>query len=153
MDTSYDVSNKDKTTIANGLRMLLSDNYRLYLKMQNYHHHRVSPWFDILQLIEEQNTDLANIVDDITNRLQVLGKFVPDADQAHQKLSAIGETTSVPTQAEIIRQLIVDQEVVIRTTQTLLTHAEIANDAITAVMLTLSLRTHKKHVRALRHLL
>jgi len=154
MNYYSDISVEDKTAIANGLIKLLADSYLLYLKTQNYHRNVTAPLFDVMrQMIEEQNTELAHVVDEITDRIWELGMPVPDSHQVYQTLSSIGETVSIPPEVEMINQLIHDHEIMIRSTGTVLTHTHVVNDAITAMLLTQNLRLHRKHMRALRALL
>jgi len=154
MNYHNDISVEDKAAIAKGLLKLLADSYALYLKTQGYQRNITAPLFKVMRrLLEEQNTELANLIDNITHRIRALGLPAPTARQAYQKLSSIGETVNLPNESEMIRQLIRDHDVVIRTTSTILTHAQIVNDASTAMLLTLNLRMHKNHARALQNLL
>ena len=64
--------------IAQGLSKLLSETYTLYLKTHKYHWNVTGPMFQSLHtLFESQYTALALAVDEIAERIRVMGVKSP----------------------------------------------------------------------------
>ena len=140
--------------IATGLSRLLADTYTLYLKTHNYHWNVTGPMFTTLHtMFEEQYQELALAVDEIAERIRALGIFAPGSYDRFKELTRIDEETRVPGAQEMIRQLVLGQETVVRTAREIFPVIEAAHDEPTADLLTNRMQTHEKTAWMLRSLL
>ncbi|MFO7304407.1 MAG: Dps family protein [Gammaproteobacteria bacterium] len=154
MQINIGISEKDREAIANGLSKLLADTYTLYLKTHNYHWNVTGPMFNTLHLMfEQQYTELAGAVDQIAERIRALGYPAPGSYRAYSKLTSIEEEEGVPDAKEMIRQLVIGQETVVRTARELFPIVEKASDEPTADLLTQRMQVHEKNAWMLRSLL
>ena len=145
------ISNEDRQEIASGLSKLLADSYTLYLKTHNFHWNVEGPQFNTLHLMFEQYyTELALAVDEIAERIRALGIKAPGSYSAYAKLASIDEATGEESAEEMIRQLVLGQEAVVRTA---LRPAAAAGDEPTADLLTQRMQIHEKNAWMLRSML
>lgn len=144
----------ERTAITEGLSRLLADTYTLYLKTHNFHWNVTGPMFATLHtLFEEHYTELATAVDEIAERIRALGMPAPGSFQQFASLSSVEEETGLPDAKEMIRQLVIGQEAVVRTARSVLPVASDANDEPTVDLLTQRMQTHEKNAWMLRSLL
>ncbi len=154
MSINIGITEKDRKAIADGLAKVLADSYTLYLKTHNYHWNVTGHLFNTLHLMfEAQYTELATAVDEIAERIRALGIAAPGSYKAFTKLTEIEEETDVPSAEEMIRQLVIGQETVVRTARTVFEIADSANDEPTADLLTQRMQIHEKNAWMLRSLL
>ncbi len=140
--------------IAAGLSRLLADSYTLYLKTHNYHWNVTGPLFNTLHtMFETQYTELATAVDEIAERIRALGHPAPGSYRAFASLTKIEEEEGVPSAEEMIRQLVLGQETVVRTAREVFPLASEANDEPTADLLTQRMQLHEKNAWMLRSML
>ena len=145
---------EDRQKITDGLSRLLADSYTLYLKTHNFHWNVTGPLFNTLHtMFETQYTELATAVDEIAERIRALGHPAPGSYRAFGKLTSIEEEDGVPSAEEMIRQLVIGQETVVRTAREVFPLAEKANDEPTADLLTQRMQTHEKNAWMLRSML
>jgi starvation-inducible DNA-binding protein len=148
------IGEADREAIAAGLSRLLADSYTLYLKTHNYHWNVVGPMFNTLHLMfEEQYTELALAVDQIAERIRALGERAPGSYREFLELSSVEEESERPDAEEMIRQLVIGQETVVRTARQVFPLVEAANDEPTADLLTQRMQVHEKTAWMLRSLL
>ena len=144
----------DRHEIAQGLSALLADTYTLYLKTHYFHWNVTGPMFQTLHLMfETQYTELALAVDSIAERIRALGVQAPGTYREFMALSSIEESEGVPKAIEMISQLVVGQEAVVRTARSLYALVEQAHDEATADLLTQRIQLHEKTAWMLRSLL
>lgn len=154
MSINIGISEKDRKAIAQGLSKLLADSYTLYLKTHNYHWNVTGPMFNTLHLMfEQQYTELALAVDAIAERIRALGVNAPGSYKAFAGLTEIKEETGVPDAEEMIRQLVIGQETVVRTARTVFKVVDKANDEPSADLLTQRMQIHEKNAWMLRSML
>ena len=128
MELNIGISNEDRQQIASGLSKLLADSYTLYLKTHNFHWNVEGPQFNTLHLMFEQHyTELALAVDEIAERIRALGVKAPGSYSAFAKLTSIDEASGEESAEEMIRQLVLGQEAVVRTARTALKPAAAAS--------------------------
>ena len=148
------IPESQRKEIAIGLSRLLADTYTLYLKTHNYHWNVTGPMFITLHtMFEEQYQELALAVDEIAERIGALGIFAPGSYSKFKELTQIDEETGVPSAQNMIRQLVLGQEAVVRTAREIFPVIEEANDEPTADLLTNRMQTHEKTAWMLRSLL
>lgn len=154
MSINIGISDKDREVIAKGLSKVLADSYTLYLKTHNYHWNVTGPMFNTLhQMFETQYTELVLAVDEIAERIRALGIFAPGSYKAYAELTDIEEETSVPNAEEMIRQLVIGQETLVRSARSVIPIAQSANDEPTADLLTQRMQIHEKNAWMLRSML
>lgn len=154
MKIDIGISEKERGEIAAGLSRLLADSYTLYLKTHNFHWNVTGPMFSTLHtLFEQEYTELATAVDEIAERIRALGFPAPGSYKQFAELSSIEEETGTPDAKEMIRQLVLGQEAVVRTARNVFPVVERANDEPTADLLTQRMQTHEKNAWMLRSLL
>ena len=151
MKIDIGIDDRSRKDIAGGLSRLLADTYTLYLKTHNFHWNVTGPMFNTLHLMfEQQYTELAMAVDEIAERIRALGEAAPGSYSQYAALSSIREETGVPSAEDMIRQLVADQEAVVRTARSVFPAAEEASDEPTADLLTQRMQVHEKTAWMLR---
>ncbi len=153
---AIDIGIPDATrkAIADGLSRLLADTYTLYLKTHNFHWNVTGPMFNTLHLMFETHyNELALAVDLVAERIRALGFPAPGSYAQFSALSSIKEETSVPDAQEMIRQLVLGQESVVRTARSIFPLIDQARDEPSADLLTQRMQVHEKNAWMLRSLL
>ena len=154
MNIDIGIAQADRENIGRGLSKLLADSYTLYLKTHNYHWNVTGPLFNTLHLMfEQQYTELATAVDEIAERIRALGVTAPGSYRAYSSLTDIEEEDGTPNANEMIRQLVIGQETVVRTAREIFPMVEAANDEPTADLLTQRMQLHEKNAWMLRSML
>ena len=154
MKINIGISDQDREAIALGLARVLADSYTLYLKTHNYHWNVTGPMFNTLHLMfEQQYTELATAVDEIAERIRALDVYAPGSYRAFSELTEIEEDTSVPAAEEMLRQLVIGQETVVRSARNVLPVTEAAQDEPTTDLLTQRMQVHEKNAWMLRSML
>ena len=154
MDINIGIGQEQREAIARGLSRLLADSYTLYLKTHNYHWNVTGPMFQTLHtMFEEEYTELALAVDEIAERIRALGVYAPGSYRAFAELSSVTEEDDVPAAEDMIRNLVIAHETVVRTARDIFPLAETANDEPTADLLTQRMQVSEKTAWMLRSLL
>jgi starvation-inducible DNA-binding protein len=154
MELNTGISSADRERIADGLARLLADSYTLYLKTHNYHWNVEGPMFNTLHLMfEQQYTELAMAVDGIAERIRALGIKAPGSYSEFSKLASVDEAKGGESAEEMIRELVLGQEAVVRTARKAFPAADKANDEPTADLLTQRMQIHEKNAWMLRSML
>ena len=111
--------------------------------------------FQTLHLMFEQHyNDLALAVDELAERIRVLGVKAPGSYKEFGDLSSIQEDTSKDTSAnDMIKNLLEDHEQVVRTAKSILPMLEGANDEGTNSLLGARIEYHEKTAWMLKSLL
>ena len=154
MEINLGIEKEDREQIAAGLSKLLADSYTLYLKTHNYHWNVTGPMFNTLHVMFEQHyTELATAVDEIAERIRALGVKAPGTYREFSALTSIDEAGGDESAEDMIRQLVVGQEAVVRTAREVFPAADAANDEPTADLLTQRMQIHEKNAWMLRSML
>ena len=154
MELNTGISQHDRETIAAGLSKLLADSYTLYLKTHKYHWNVTGPQFNTLHLMfEGQYTELATAVDEIAERIRALGIKAPGSYLEFSQMTSIEEGLGDESADDMIRQLAIGQETVVRTARDIFPAADAANDEPTADLLTQRMQIHEKNAWMLRSML
>jgi len=154
MQVSIGIEHGQREEIAAGLSVLLADSYTLYLKTHNYHWNVTGPMFSTLHLMfEEHYTELATAVDEIAERIRALGIKAPGSYAEFGKLTNVSEAKGDENAAEMIRQLVLGQEVLASTARKVFPLADEAGDEPTADLLTQRMQIHEKNAWMLRSML
>ncbi len=154
MELNIGIESKDREEIAAGLARLLADSYTLYLKTHNYHWNVEGPMFNTLHLMfENQYTELATAVDEIAERIRALGVKAPGSYSEFSELASVEEARGGESAEDMIRELVLGQEAVVRTARAVIPIAEKASDEPTADLLTQRMQLHEKTAWMLRSML
>src|SRR6476660_4801929 len=140
--------------VAEALSRVLADTFTLYLQTHSFHWNVTGPMFHTLHLMfEEQYNELWVAGDAIAERLRALGKVAPGSYREFSKLTYIQEADVVPSEAEMIAELLRDNETAARTARRALSIARAAVDAPTEDLLTQRVMAHEKAAWMLRSML
>ena len=151
MSLNTGIAAEDRKVIAEGLSKVLADSYTLYLKTHNFHWNVTGPGFPQLhQLFEDQYTGLAAAVDEVAERIRILGHRAPGSYREFAKLASIEEAEGEPSAKEMVEQLAADNEAVARTARSVFPAAESAQDEATVDLLTQRMAAHEKAAWMLR---
>lgn len=137
----------DRNSVANMLGLLLADEHVLYIKLRNYHWNVTGAHFKPLhELFEEQYTALAEHIDDIAERIRILGFLTPGSMDEFKRMSRLEETSHLNGDAQkMLENLLLDHEAII---QILRHDLEVAdkehNDMVTSDFLTGLMEAHEK---------
>ena len=154
MQVNIGISDKAREAIAAQLAKLLADTYTLYLKTHNFHWNVTGPQFNTLHLMTEtQYTELALAVDQIAERIRALGLPAPGSYAEFAKLATVAEAKGGESADEMIRQLVIGQETVVRTARDAVAAADEASDEPTLDLLTQRMQVHEKTAWMLRSML
>ena len=148
------ISEKNREEISKGLSRFLADSYTLYLKTHNFHWNVTGPMFPTLHIMfETQYNELALAVDEIAERIRALGFKAPASYQDFMRLTLIKENLGDLSATQMISDLVLGHEQVIKTARGLFSMVQEANDEPTADLLIQRLRVHEKTAWMLRSML
>ncbi len=146
MNLNTGINEGKREEIASGLSKLLAESYTLYLKTHKYHWNVTGPMFQTLHLMfEEHYTALALAVDEIAERIRVLGVEAPGSYKEFTELSNVKEDPTHKVSAQVmITNLLADHEQVTRTAKAILPLLDGANDEGTNSLLGARIEFHEK---------
>lgn len=155
MKPNIGIEENKRIEIAKGLSRLLAESYTLYLKTHKYHWNVTGLQFQQLHLLFETHyTELATAVDDIAERIRVLGVKAPGSYKEFAELSSIQDDTNTDVDSKaMIQNLLKDHETVIRTAKEIVGITADANDEGTVSLLGARIEYHEKTAWMLRSLL
>jgi starvation-inducible DNA-binding protein len=131
--------------VTTSLERLLADTYTLYLKTHGYHWNVAGPHFRELHLLfEEQYLEMRDAVDEIAERIRMLGATAPGSSSQLLRLTSISEDEGAPEAMEMVRRLAVDHQALIGTARAVLTAADHANDVASVDLATRRIAVHEK---------
>lgn len=131
--------------LVHRLTVLFADTYTLYLKTQSYHWHVVGPLFKSLHILfEEQYKLLADAVDELAERLRMLGHQVPATFSEFQRLKTIQDGHSDANANQMLAELARDHSTLIQEMKQILALAEKSGDVATATLLSERVVGHEK---------
>ena len=142
---------QQRAEIAASLSKVLADSYALYLKTHGYHWNVRGPNFQSLHvLLEGQYQEEWAALDDLAERIRALGELAPQGYSAFGNLSSIKDGDPEKGWEEMLKDLLTDNETVIRTAREAFPVADDAGGEATADLLTQRLQAHEKHAWMLR---
>lgn len=91
------ITEKNRQAVATALNQLLSDEHVLYNKTRSYHWNVEGPSFmELHKLYEAQYNQLAEMIDEIAERIRTIGHFAEGRLKELLKLSTLDEP-AIPT--------------------------------------------------------
>lgn len=133
------------------LSKILSSSYSLTIKSQVYHWNVVGPLFKpIHELTEEHYDDLFEAIDVIAERIRALGHLAPMHGKLIADMAKESTVADKLTAEDMINDLVVSHENLVRKMRKAMTNASEASDAVTEDMLTERLNFHEQAIWMLR---
>ena len=143
---------KDRKVITDALGRVLADTFTLYAKTHSFHWNVTGlNFYSLHNFFKELYEDLIEGGDTIAERVRALGYWAPNSFSEFSSLSAIKEETHhIYDSADMIRQLVLDNELIVRRLKEVFDVAEANNDGVTADMITVRMNVHSKAAWMLR---
>lgn len=131
--------------IIKRLEVTLADTYALYLKTQNYHWHVRGPQFKSLhELFEMQYKELAEAVDQVAERILMMGHKAPATFTEYNQLKTIKDGNSSLSANQMLSELADDHRVLVRDLNQAIKMAQENNDEGTISLLSERIAAHQK---------
>jgi starvation-inducible DNA-binding protein len=142
---------KKGAEIPTGLSHILADTGVLYFKTLNFHWNMVGPEFYMYhRLLEEQYKELAEALDDLAERIRMLGFPAPGSMSAFLQLACMNESLENLSQEEMVRELVESHESMVEHCRELIKASDALSDQGTSDLLIERLRLHDKNAWLLR---
>jgi starvation-inducible DNA-binding protein len=133
------------SAIVEKLSVLLADTYAIYLKTQNYHWHVRGPQFKTLhELFEEHYTELAMAVDELAERIRILGHNAPATFNEFNQLKTITDGDANASANEMVIDLHQDHQKIIDDLYQAIEVAQENNDEGSIALLSERIAAHEK---------
>lgn len=152
--SNIEMTKTAKKACAGALSKVLADTYVLYLKTHNYHWNVEGPRFrSFHEIFEEQYRDLWESIDEIAERIRALGHYAPGTYAKLKALATVKDNEKIPGAEDMLRELIADNETVVKTIRSALPTTEDAGDEVSAGLLVDRLTVHEKQLWMMRSML
>lgn len=149
INTSVGSSAREK--VAEALSKAVADSYTLYVKTLGVHWNvQGQNFYGLHKLTDEQYNELHQAADAIAERIRALGKFVPTGAETFRALTVIDNEAPHKATAQMIQQLVNDNEEVARRMSEFAELAEEAGDLFTHDMLVARIGVHEENAWMLR---
>ncbi len=114
--TEIGIAAVNRESVAYLLNILLADEHVLYIKTRNYHWNVRGMHFQSLhKFFEGQYEELADLIDDIAERIRSLGHYAVAAMKDYVNITRLLETNHTDGDAQkMLQNLLVDHETIIR---------------------------------------
>ena len=126
------------------ISFFLANTYALLLKTQMYHWNVQGDFASLHQLFQDQYEDLFEAVDELAERIRMLGQPVVASFQVFSNLSVIQEASHTQHDQEMLTNLSKDHETLIEELKKSLMDEGMSEDFGTQDLLTQRLRAHEK---------
>lgn len=151
MQLKIGISKEEREKICEFFSTLLATSYALYLKTQFFHWNVESRHFYSYHLLfESQYEELAEAVDEIAERIRMLGSHAKGSFSAFAKESLLKEEPDVCSDDQMIKKLVDDHEVVICFLRKNLAFVESCKDGASSDFINKRLAIHEKAAWFLR---
>lgn len=145
MNISLEKKKNDTLVSSEVLSHLLSNTYVLYVKTQNFHWNVTGPRFHQLHIFfEEQYQALATSIDDIAERVRMLGQKPPSTMSEFLHISTINESPDFYSENEMLKILEADHQHLVQSIKNWIREVQQVNDEGTVDLLIERLRYHDK---------
>ena len=131
--------------VVSKLSVLLADTYAIYLKTQNFHWHVRGPQFKPLhELFENQYRELAEAVDEIAERLLIMGHQAPATFKEYERLKNIKDGNPNLAADKMVAELAQDHGMLVKDLNQSMALAQKMNDEGTVNLLANRISAHEK---------
>jgi starvation-inducible DNA-binding protein len=138
--------------LAQQLKLMLADTYMLYTKTRNFQWNVSDPRFYSLHLsLEKQNKELADALDEIAERIRILGERCPATLRQFIEMTTLREPESEISADELVKELLDDHEKLCVYIRERIELSFKLGDEGTAALLIQRLRDHEKSAWILRN--
>ena len=145
MKANIGVTDRNTQTIAETLNRLLADEHILYTKTRNYHwNYEGDNFMEMHKLYEGQYEELAEMIDEIAERIRMIGHYAEGRLKDFLKLANLEEEEYTTRQDEQVKNLTDDHETIIRIIRKGIASTDKLNDAGTVDLLTRIIQQHEK---------
>jgi starvation-inducible DNA-binding protein len=135
-------------------KVVLANNFALYLKVHNYHFNVEGPnFYQYHKFLEDLYNELWEAHDSIGEHIRALGSYVPASFSRYGELSEIEDELKIPSSEEMIRRLLEDNERVIGSYYRAFELAESHQEVGISNFFQDRIDVHKKHSWMLRSIL
>lgn len=151
MTVNIGIHEENRKTVAGRLSILLADSYTLYLKTQNFHWNVTGPNFQSLHaMFEGQYQELAQVVDEIAERIRALGFPAPGSYKEFAELTNLQEASGVLSAQDMVKALLRDHEMIIQHLRDAMPGISDVDDEVSVGLLVERLASHEKTAWMLR---
>jgi starvation-inducible DNA-binding protein len=151
MKAKLDLEPRVCQQIAGMLSLILADLYILQVKTQNFHWNIEDHRFHALhKFFEEQYSQLGKLIDEVAERIRMLGQKAPGKLQSFLEMSSLHEAENDLTGEEMLLALLTDHESMVRQMRECILQVTQLNDEGSADLLIQNLRLHEKMAWMLR---
>jgi len=141
-------------TLQEIMKKVLADTFALYLKAHNYHWNVEGQNFpQYHKFFGNLYEELHGAVDPIAEEIRALDAYAPGSFTRYMELTEIEDDTTVPTDIEMARRLMVDNERVIATLNVAFKLADAMDKQGLADFIAGRLDVHNKHAWMLRSII
>ena len=148
---NINIEQKNCEMLAQTLAGVLADTYVIYAKTQNFHWNiEGMNFFSLHKLLEEQYSALADKIDELAERIRMLGRKAPGSLQAFLELTSLEESGNNMPAENMLKQLLQDHESCIRNLRQAIKQANDVRDDGTADLFINCIRFHEKAAWMLR---
>ncbi len=150
-DLGGEINSDNKAKVANALGVLLASTSLLHMKTLNYHWNVTGFLFTTIhEFTDVQYKELAVAIDEIAERIRMLGFIAPGTYGEFLKLSIVVESNEILSAEQMIRDLILSHESVTKIVNDIVPLAENINDHVTLDLLTKRLEFHELNLWKLK---
>ena len=133
--------------VIKNLETIVANSYALAVKTQNYHWNVTGPNFKSLhEMFDVQYTDLAAAVDEIAERIRMLGSKIDASFEAFNKLSKIKNGNKNLSSSEMLKDLASGHKIIVKMLREGLVIAQKNNDEAIADLLITRVEAHDKNI-------
>ena len=133
------------------LKVNVADTFAFYLKTHNFHWNVEGPdFYEYHKFFDTLYTEVWEAVDAVAEHLRTLDEYVPGSFSRFSVLTDIKDETTTPSGMGMIKQLLADNEIVIKNLKETHAFAEKENEPAIVNFLEERIDVHSKHGWMLR---
>lgn len=141
-------------TLIDSIKMVLANNFALYLKAHYFHWNVEGPDFaQFHDFFGDLYTEIYSSIDHFAEEIRALDAYAPGSFERYIELSQIKGEERLLTSLEMLRQLQVDNQTMIASLEAAYKLADIANELGLSNFIQDRIDQHKKHAWMIRSFL
>ncbi|PKD44970.1 Dps family protein [Rhodohalobacter barkolensis] len=139
------IKESDRKKVAAKLQKLLADEHVIYIKTRNYHWNiKAANFAELHAFYEEQYGELEGVIDEIAERIRMIGFLSTGRMSEFLKLTELKEGKEITDSGEQVSNLMKDHESVIKYLRNCIRDFEDLNDMGSADFVTALMQQHEK---------
>lgn len=151
MKAEIGLTEKNSRTIAEILNKLLANEHIVYTKTRNYHwNYEGDNFMEMHKFYEGQYEELAEMIDEIAERIRMIGHHAEGRLKDFLKLTDLEEEDYTTDQNEQVKNLVDDHQTIIRVIRKNIDTIDKFKDAGTTDLITKIMEQHEKMAWMLR---